>query len=70
MAGGEHGPSVVPGKPEESLTYTLLKGPVTAADGEEIEPMPKPGPGREFAPLSEERVEVIRRWIADGATWE
>ena len=70
MTGGKHGAAIVPGKPDESLMYTLLKGPVTTPDGDEVEPMPKPGPGREFTPLSAERIEVIRRWIADGAKWE
>jgi hypothetical protein len=70
MSGGKHGPALVPGQPDESLLYQLLKGPVTTADGDEIAAMPSPGPGRDFTPLSDDRIAVIRRWIADGAKWD
>ncbi len=50
--GGEHGAAIVPGKPEKSPLFTLVR------DGE----MPK-----SEKKLSKEQVEVIRQWIAGGA---
>ena len=50
---------VVPGDPDESRLIAV----VTASDGERPE-MPKTG-----TPLTEEQVEVLRRWIRDGAHW-
>ena len=47
---------VVPGKPDESLLYLLLKGPVGS-----IDQMPQ------GSKLDAARVEAIRKWIADGA---
>lgn len=50
--GGDQGPSIVPGKPEESILFTMIR------DGE----MPK-----SERKLSAEQQDVIRRWIASGA---
>ncbi|PHX94851.1 MAG: hypothetical protein CK546_05615 [Pedosphaera sp.] len=50
--GGEHGAAIIPGKPEKSPLFTLVR------DGE----MPK-----SEKKLSKEQVEVIRQWIAGGA---
>jgi mono/diheme cytochrome c family protein len=47
---------VVPGKPDESLLYLVLKGSVGS-----INQMPK------GAKLDAAKVEAIRQWIADGA---
>jgi hypothetical protein len=47
---------VVPGKPDESLLYLLLKGPVGS-----IDQMPQ------GSKLDAAKVEAIRQWIADGA---
>jgi mono/diheme cytochrome c family protein len=52
LKGGEQGPAVVAGKPEESLLYERVKA------GE----MP---PGEKK--LSADEIETIRRWIAEGA---
>jgi mono/diheme cytochrome c family protein len=52
VKGGDQGPSIVPGKPEESLLYERIMS------GE----MP---PGEKK--LSAEQIELIRRWIAEGA---
>jgi hypothetical protein len=54
VAGGDLGPSVVPGKPGESLLFERVR------DGE----MP---PGKTVKKLSAEQAAVIERWIAAGA---
>ncbi|WP_237607443.1 PSD1 and planctomycete cytochrome C domain-containing protein [Roseimaritima sediminicola] len=54
-SGGTRGPAVVPGEPEESL---LLRA-VTYEDGE----LEMPPEGR----LEDEQIEVLRKWIEDGA---
>lgn len=59
MKGGDSGPSIVPGKPDES---SLLDYVTVGSDGKAE--MPK---GRE--PLSAEQVDTLRLWIASGATW-
>ena len=57
--GGETGdPAIVPGNPESSY----LISQITAVDGNAE--MPKP-PAK---PISEMEVELVRRWIAEGAT--
>jgi mono/diheme cytochrome c family protein len=53
LKGGESGPAVVPGKPEESLLYEKVRGGA----------MP---PGKQDR-LSPAEVEAVRRWIAEGA---
>ena len=53
--GGETGPGVVPGKPDESLlTKSLL--------GTDTELMPKGGKA-----LPPEQIDLVKRWIAEGA---
>ncbi len=52
--GGESGPAIVPGRPDESLLMRKIGGAQPA--------MPAVG-----APLDAARVELIRRWIAEGA---
>ncbi|MDW8251921.1 MAG: cytochrome c [Myxococcales bacterium] len=47
---------VVPGKPDDSLLYLVLKGPVGS-----INQMPK------GAKLDAAKIEAIRQWIAEGA---
>lgn len=59
FTGGDSGPTIVPGKPDES---SLLDYVTPGADGKAE--MPK---GRE--PLSAAQVETLRRWIAAGAAW-
>lgn len=53
-AGGKEGPGFIPGKPEESRTIQMISG-------EEPE-MPQKGD-----PLKKEEVELIARWIREGA---
>src|SRR5688572_15633293 len=66
LKGGKHGKAVVPGKSEESLLYQVLKGPAHSGD-DEIAAMPKSRPGQEFTPLPDEEIELIGRWIDQGA---
>jgi hypothetical protein len=55
-AGGDSGPVVVAGRPDESLLLAYISGD---------EPqMPKDGP-----PLSAAEADAIREWIAHGAAW-
>ncbi len=56
LSGGESGPLLVAGKPQESLLVEYISG-------DEPE-MPK-----DAAPLKGEEVETIRAWIAAGAEW-
>ena len=54
--GGDSGPVIVPGAPDESLLVELIEGP---------EPeMPARG-----EPLSDAEVRAVREWIVRGATW-
>ncbi len=52
---------VAPGKPDESELFARI----TADDPELRMPPPKSG-----SPLSSEQIDVIKRWIADGAEWK
>ncbi len=56
LKGGEGGPAVEPGKPDESAIVEKIAG----AKPE----MPRNGP-----PLAKDEVETIRRWVASGAHW-
>lgn len=56
FAGGESGPVVVPGKPDESLLVQQVTGA-------------KPKMPRNAPPLTEKQVAVLRRWIEAGAVW-
>ena len=59
FAGGDQATAIVPGKPESS---ELLKRIVSKDDDR----MPPTGEGK---PLSKQQVELIRRWIQQGAHW-
>ena len=54
MRGGRSGPAIVAGHPGRSLLVDLISGPKPA--------MPKVG-----GSLSEDEVELIRRWVSEGA---
>ncbi len=58
LKGGESGPIVVPGKPDESLLIRKLKGTEGAR-------MPM---GR--APLAESQIQLVATWIKEGATFD
>ncbi|HUY88480.1 MAG TPA: DUF1553 domain-containing protein [Pirellulales bacterium] len=55
-AGGDSGPAVEPGKPDDSLLIEMVSG--------EKPEMPKGGKR-----LAEEEIAVLRQWIAAGARW-
>lgn len=57
MAGGEHGAVVTPGQPEKSNLYLKLTD--TPPFGKK---MPKKG-----GPLTQEEIELLKKWVADGA---
>ncbi|MBL9137733.1 MAG: PSD1 domain-containing protein [Verrucomicrobiales bacterium] len=59
LQGGEHGAPLVPGKPEDSLLLAVIAGRHA-----EIGRMPK-----KSEPLPEAKVEVLRAWISNGASW-
>ncbi len=54
--GGESGPAIEPGKPDDSPLVESISG--------EKPLMPKDAPA-----LSPREVDIVRRWIADGADW-
>ena len=56
LKGGENGPAVVPGKPEESPLLEMISGDAPA--------MPQ-----KDKPLSREQVDGLRRWVEQGARW-
>src|SRR6266536_2061082 len=58
LRGGDHGPAVAPGKPEESLLYLYVKH--------------ERQPGMPFGgkKLSEEQIARIAEWIRAGAPFE
>jgi len=58
FTGGISGPSLVPGKPEESPLYTSITLP-----SEDDLIMPPDGP------LEKSQIERIKQWIAEGAEW-
>ena len=59
IQGGENGPVLVPGKPEESPLYTATTLP---PDNEHAMPPKEP-------PLTKLQTEQLRQWIQDGAVW-
>lgn len=59
LKGGDSGPSIVAGKPDES---ELIKRLVLPADHDDIMP-PKGGP------LAATEIDLLKRWVAEGAKW-
>lgn len=55
-AGGESGPAIVAGRPDDSLLFTYISGD-------------EPQMPQDAKPLSTEEIAVIRQWIAAGADW-
>ncbi|HWG41770.1 MAG TPA: DUF1553 domain-containing protein [Gemmataceae bacterium] len=56
MAGGDSGPVVVAGKPDESLLVEMISGH-------------KPKMPKKAAPLKPAQVALLREWIQQGAAW-
>lgn len=69
MKGGKAGNDIVPGKAEDSLMFKLLTAPVKNGD-HEIGAMPKPMRGKEFQPIAQDKIDLIKLWINQGAKWE
>ena len=61
MLGGDRGRILVAGSPDESRLIDVLTG-----DDEDVGLMPPDGEG---TPFSEEEIELVRAWIAQGASW-
>jgi len=57
LKGGESGPSVVPGNPDDSLLIQVLTGDAGF----------KMPPANEGSPLNDQELHLLRKWIADGA---
>ncbi|MDQ6706043.1 MAG: DUF1549 domain-containing protein, partial [Acidobacteriota bacterium] len=57
LKGGEHGPSLVPGKSDQSRLYRMISG-------EEKPAMPLGGK------LAPEKIAAIKTWIDQGAVWD
>jgi hypothetical protein len=56
LAGGESGPAMVAGNPDESLLLTYVSGD-------------KPAMPKDAAPLTAAEITALRDWIAAGAAW-
>ena len=61
MKGGESGPAIVPGKPEQSEVYKRL----ITHDAEDLMP-----PKKTNKVLTAEQIDSFRRWIAEGAEYQ
>ena len=59
LIGGEYGPSIEPGKPDDSSLYTL-----TILDPDDDDIMPPKGD-----PLTKEQTDILKNWIEQGAEW-
>jgi hypothetical protein len=57
LTGGVHGPSIVPGNPDGSKLFRMINGADKPA---------MPMDGR----LPPDQVELVRRWIKEGANWD
>ena len=60
LKGGDNGPALKPGKPDES---PLFKSTILPPDHDDVMPPKKNGP------LVKEQTEALREWIAKGAEW-
>jgi formylglycine-generating enzyme required for sulfatase activity/mono/diheme cytochrome c family protein len=59
ISGGDSGTSLVPGKPDDSLLYSLT---ILPADDDDI--MPPKGD-----PLTKAETSILKQWIEEGAEW-
>lgn len=67
--GGRSGADILPGKAADSKLFQLLNGPVELEDGKDLDPMPKVKKGEKWKPLPKDQIELIKRWINEGAAW-
>jgi mono/diheme cytochrome c family protein len=70
LKGGDnaHDKDLIPGNSKDSIMVQLLAKPVNV-DGEDIEAMPKHKKGEEFKPLPDDKIQLIKDWIDQGAKW-
>jgi mono/diheme cytochrome c family protein len=68
MKGGKAGSDIVPGNAKGSLLYELLLGP-HKDNADEIPAMPKPKKGEAFKALPQDQINLIQKWIDQGAKW-
>jgi hypothetical protein len=68
MKGGKTGVAIVVGKSADSLLVKVLSGPSKVGD-HEVSAMPKAMRGQEFKPLAQDKIDLIKLWIDQGAKW-
>jgi hypothetical protein len=68
MKGGKVGSDIVPGDAKKSLVYEVLLGPYKHG-GEEVPAMPKPKKGEQFKAIPQEKIDLVQKWIEQGAKW-
>ncbi len=68
LKGGKAGGDIVPGNAKSSLVYELLLGP-HKAKGEDLHAMPKAKRGEPFKGLPQDQIDLIQKWIDQGAKW-
>jgi mono/diheme cytochrome c family protein len=68
LKGGKAGSDIVPGNSKDSLLYQLLQGPVKGKD-QDIAAMPKGKRGEPFKQLPQDKIDLIQKWIDQGAKW-
>jgi formylglycine-generating enzyme required for sulfatase activity len=61
LTGGDSGPALVPGKPDESNLYSRT---VLAVDDSQLMP-----PAAQGSPLTKNQTDLLRLWIEQGAAW-
>ena len=66
--GGKSGKAIVPGNAKQSLLYESLLGPVKAGKID-VPAMPKAKKGEKFTALPQEQIDLIGKWIDQGANW-
>ena len=76
MKGGRSGKAIIPGDAKDSLLFKLLHGPVPRPagadedDDKDIKAMPLPPKrGEKWKPLDQDKIDLIGRWIDQGANW-
>lgn len=67
LKGGKHGKSIQPGKAADSLLFKVLTDDVKVGS-DTVHRMPK-GRGGEGKKLADDQIDVIKRWIDQGAKW-
>lgn len=68
MKGGKTGKDIEPGNSKDSLLFKLLNGPVEV-NGHKLDPMPKAMMRRPFKALPKNQIDLIGKWIDQGAKW-